>query len=446
MIVLSSNLMKYYRKYLCLVFFLFAGACAFNDSVCAQEALGLGGPRTLFPNQGSSHAAVGLESEQEVSETRTIDVIGRGRIYRGDVAVARNEAIKDALQGVVERAVSLVISPASVVQEFQLLSDQVYGQGETFIHDYKVLSESKSGRYYRVVVRATVSTKAIQDRLQDIGILMIHKEMPTIVLFLSEQDVGEPLPQYWWGKSPPDTDMSVTENVLSEYMREKGFVVVGREAMIGDSQINAEYMAPELSDEAAVEIGKELGADFVIVGKAVVSYSGNVLDKKTKSIEATVSTHAVRTDSGMVVASCQATRAVVNSDDRSGGREALILSASALAQDLARQILAKWHREERQPVLVELVVKGIGEYADFVRFRTHLRNDVRGVWNVYLRSIKAGEAKMDVDIMGNARILADELMLQRFENLAVNILEVSEKGINLELIPSLVPEPDIVNH
>jgi len=42
--------------------------------------------------------------------------------------------------------------------------------------------------------------------------------------------------------------------------------------------------------------------------------------------------------------------------------------------------------------------------------------------------------------MGNARILADELMFQRFENLVVNIFEVSEKGVKLELIPILAPE------
>jgi hypothetical protein len=57
-----------------------------------------------------------------------------------------------------------------------------------------------------------------------------------------------------------------------------------------------------------------------------------------------------------------------------------------------------------------------------------------------LRGISAGGAKMDVDIMGNARTLADDLMVQPFENLSVNIVEVSEDGVKLELIP--IPTPD----
>jgi hypothetical protein len=223
-------------------------------------------------------------------------------------------------------------------------------------------------------------------------------------------------------------------------MREKGFIIVDRAALDRDVQLGPEYMGLELSDAAAVSLGKELGADLVIIGKAVARYSGYVLDKDTRSIQATMSTRAIRTDTGMGIASSEGTRAAVHSDDRVGGMEALNLSASVVARDLVRQIVAKWRKDVRQPVLVELVVKGIKEYADFVSFRTHLRNDVRGVRNVYLRGIRAGEAKMDVDIIGDARMLADELMFQRFENVVVNIFEVSEKGVKLELTPILAPE------
>ncbi len=447
--------MTNFSKHLVLVLLLLECAGGFNRLAWAQEDSWLGRPllptgalppsqplaqMTSVPGGKSVRTAAGLKAGQEANETKTIDFIGRGTIYRDDVARARDRAIADALQGVVEQAVGLVISQASVVQDFQLLSDRVYDQTEAFIHDYKVLTESKSGQYYRVVVRATVSMSAIKDKLQSIGILVVHKGMPTIMFFLSEQNVGEPSPRYWWGQSPLSTHLSVTEKALSEYMREKGFIIVDRAALDRNVQLGPEYMGPELSDATAVRLGKELGADLVIIGKAVARYSGYVLDKDKRSAQARMSTRAIRTDTGMGIASSQATEAAVHSDDRVGGTEALNLSASAVARDLVRQIVSKWRRDVRQPVLVELVVKGIREYADFVKFRTHLRNDVRGVRNVYLRGISAGEAKMDVDIMGDARILADELMFQRFENFVVNIFEVSEKGVKLELTPILAPE------
>jgi hypothetical protein len=381
-----------------------------------------------------------LKARQGADETRSIDIIGRGTIYRDDVAGARDRAIADALQGVVEQAVGLVISQASAVQDFQVLSDRVYDQTEAFIHDYKVLTESKSGQYYRVLVRATVSMSDIKEKLQSVGILVVHKGMPTIMFFLSEQNIGESSPTYWWGESPLSKHLSVTEKALSEYMREKGLIIVDRTALDRDVQLGPEYMRPELSAAAAGRLGKELGADLVIIGKAVARYSGYVVDKDARPIQAMVSTRAIRTDSGADIASSQGTEAAVHSDDRVGGTEALNLAASVVARDLVKQIVPKWRKDVGESVLVELVVKGIGEYADFVRFRTHLRNDVRCVRNVYLRGIRAGEAQMDVDVMGNARILADALMFQRFEDLVVNIFEVSEKGVKLELIPVLTPE------
>lgn len=432
-------------KHLVLVLFLLGYAGGFNCLVWAQEPLRLEKPRlptdAFSAGPGSSEVAAGFEDGEGTGETKTIHVIGRGTIYSDNVARARDNAIADALQGVVEKAIGLLISPSSVVQDFQLLSDRVYNQTKEFIDGYKVLIESKSGRYYRVLVRATVSMNAIQDKLSSVGILTMHKGMPAVMFFLSEQNLGETSPQYWWRQTPHSVDLSAAENVFSEYMREKGFIIVDRTALGGDVQLGPEYWDSELSDDAAAKLGRKLGADLVIVGKAVARYSEEVSGNDMKSIQATVSTRAITADTGLMIASSQRTNGLARRDDSTGGREVIILSASAVAQDLTRQIVAKWGEGVvRHPVLVELVVKGIKEYADFVKFRGHLRNDIRGVRNVYLRSISADGAKMDVDIMGNARILADDLMLQPFENFAVNIFEVSEKGVKLELIPSRMPD------
>jgi len=436
--------MTNFKKHLVLVLLLLGYAGGFNCLVWAQEPLRLEKPRlptdAFSAGPGSSEVAAWFENGEGTGETKTIHVIGRGTIYSDNVARARENAIADALQGVVEKAIGLLISPSSVVQDFQLLSDRVYNQTKEFIDGYKVLIESKSGRYYRVLVRATVSMKTVQDKLSSVGILTMHKGVPAVMFFLSEQNLGETAPQYWWRQTPPSVDLSAAENVFSEYMRKKGFIIVDRTAPGGDVQLGPEYWDSELSDDAAAKLGRELGADLVIVGKAVARYSEEVSDNDMKSIQATVSTRAITADTGLMIASSQRTNSLARRDDSAEGSEAIILSASAVAQDLTRQIVAKWGEGVRNPVLVELVVKGIKEYADFVKFRGHLRNDIRGVRNVYLRSISADGAKMDVDIMGNARILADELMLQPFENLAVNIFEVSEKGVKLELIPSRTPD------
>jgi hypothetical protein len=121
----------------------------------------------------------------------------------------------------------------------------------------------------------------------------------------------------------------------------------------------------------------------------------------------------------------------------------LTLAASGVAEELSRQLTAHWGGEASEWVLVELVVKGIKEYRDFIRFRTTISKEVPGIKNVYLKAIKAGEAKMDVEVKGDSRMLADELLLKSFEGFGVNIVEVGQKTIILELIPKqdLLGEP-----
>jgi len=390
----------------------------------------------VFVLVGQAWGFSAVARSQQGEQTATLEVIGRGRIYRDNVAKARDEAIADGLWNAVEQGVGLLISSEAVVGRFQLLSDRVYSRAEEFIHDYKVLTESKSGLYYRLVVQVTLLMGTLRDKLQEVGILMTHKDMPSLLFLLSEQNIGQVAPRYSWTQSPSRGLPLAIEDTLSSHFREKGFFIVKPETL-GSLAIDLgpEYGEPELGDEAAVKLAGQVDAKVVIVGKAFARLIGNILGTDMKSVEATMSVRAIRTDKGTVIGSSEATGAAVHANEMVAGAEALTLAASGVAEELSRQVTANWGREASQSLLVELVVKGIKEYADFVRFRTTIRNEIRGVRNVYLKAIKAGEARMDVEVKGNSRMLADELLLKTFEDFVVNIFEVGQNSIILELVP-----------
>ena len=372
---------------------------------------------------------------QEIELPDTLEVIGTGVIHRDNVARARDDAIEQGLWNAVEAGVSRLISPASVLSHFQLLNDRVYSQPEQFIHEYKVLTESKSGRYYRVIVRTTLMTEMLQDKLRDIGVLMIDGELPSIVIFLSEQNVGEMSARRSWAQDPLTKLPLIVEDALSGYMRDKGFVIVNPGTVLVDNvHLEPEAMGPQLSDKTAIKLAQQVGADVVVTGQAVARLSGNVLGTEMKSVEATLSGRTVRVDNGSVMGAFDASGAAVHANEMVAGTEALANAASNVVEDLTRHIAVGWGQGIRQTVLVELIVHGIREYIDFVKFRRILKNEMRGVKNVYLRTIKSGEAKMDVDLQGDTRTLADELMLKNFEGFGINIFEVSQNTIKLEFI------------
>ena len=380
--------------------------------------------------------ASALLLSQPPEETGVLEVIGRGMIVHDNVAKARKEAIADGLRNAVEQGVGLLIPSASVVDRFQLLSNKIYPQADEVIHDYKVLTESRSDPYYRLVIRVTLLMSALEEKLEDIGISTTRRGMPSVLLLLSEENIGQVSRRFSWGQSPLGRFPGAIEKTLSKHMDEKGFFIINEATLLAPTSgidVEPESGGHELSNKTAVKMAEQLNAEVVIVGEGIARFGGNVSGTGIKSVEASLSLRAIRVDDGTVIGSFEGRRAAVDEYEMIAGKEALTLAAAAAAEDLSRQIIANWSRKASEPILVELVVKGIEEYSDFVKFRTTLRDDIRGVRNVYLRAIKAGEAKIDVDIKGNTRMLADQLMLKNFEGFGLNIFEVDPREIKLEI-------------
>jgi hypothetical protein len=227
------------------------------------------------------------------------------------------------------------------------------------------------------------------------------------------------------------------EDTLERTLKEKGFAVLAPETLATQETSESRIPDTDLSDEMATEIARQLGADVVIVGKAFAQLTGNISGIGTKSVEAKVSVRVLKVDNGKIIGSFNSAKAAVHANETVAGTKALALATSDTAKDIIRQITASWGRGTRQTVLVQLVVKGIREYVDFVKFRETLRDEIAGIKNVYLRTIKTDEAEIDVNLQGNTSALAEELILKNFEGFGVNILEVKENSITLELIPKV---------
>lgn len=383
----------------------------------------------VFGNCPSPHC---LESP----EGHILEVIGTGVIDQGNVAKARDEAIEQGLWNAVEQGVQTLIPTSSVVSYFQLLNDRVYSKPDLFIQDYQILTESRSGRCYRVVVKATLLTDMLKDRLRDIGVLESEGTLPAVLFLVSEQNVGQADAIDSWQQDPSMKIPLAIEDALAGYMKEKGFTVINPGSVLVD-EIPPQVRAPAgtLDNETAIRLARQTGADVVVVGAGTARYSGNVLGTDMRSVEAAFSARVLKVENGALIGTVRGTGAAVHANEIVAGTQALTAAGSKAAQELARSIKTYWNGQTSHSTLVELVVDGIREYVDFVKFRRTLKNEIHGIRNVYLRAIRAGEAKIDVDFQGDAPTLSDELLLKDFGSFGVNIFEVADKTIKLQLIP-----------
>lgn len=372
-------------------------------------------------------AAQGFSQEGE--GTRTIVAEGAGVVINNDVALARDNAINDSLRKAVEQAVGTVISSETIVKNFEVINDQIYARSQGYIQNYRILDESVSDNLYRVKIDASVSLGSIKGDLQALGLLMARKGMPRIMVLIAEQNVGQMRPSYYWDS----VDLSVCENVIQSNFLKDGFTFVDRVAVEGEIKTVVGRGA-KVTNSSAARLGKQAAAELVIVGKAFAKYAGNVAGTTMKSLQANVTARAIRADNGVVIASANERSAAVHIDDITGGSEAIRKASEKLADKLKSQIVAKWQAEVSSTALIALTVHQIKSYTDFMKLKQALKDEVRGVKNLYIRKMEAGVARMDVEMEGSALVLADRLAVKQFQGFSLEITTVGQNSIEINLV------------
>jgi len=170
----------------------------------------------------------------------------------------------------------------------------------------------------------------------------------------------------------------------------------------------------------------------VIVGKSTAQRVPNTMGVTLKSFEGSVALRALRTDSGEKIASRTENYVTTNTDEAQGGKEAIAGAGSLAGAELSLQIVAGWKKTVQQPVEVEIVVKGTRNLGNFVNFRRALK-DISDVKRIQLKEMQSDEAVIVVTYQGDAKKLAEALMLKTFESFGISITEVLERRLMVEL-------------
>ncbi|MBU2522180.1 MAG: hypothetical protein KKD50_08120 [Proteobacteria bacterium] len=380
----------------------------------------------------AANLSVVVNAEEDASK-KIIEVIGTSTISGNDIAKARDQAIKNSLVSAVELAVADLLPIESMIQNFETLNKILYDNSSEFVEYYKVLTELESGKTYRVLVQATVSTSVIEQQLMSAGIKVCKKNMPNILFFIAEQNLGDILPQYWWTEDLGSV-RGYSETAMAESMIRNGFFVIDQKSLIKNKAFEAVKYKPDLSNQEAVSLGNSLHADVVIAGSSKADIAPNTMGENIKSFKGIVSARALRTDTGEEIASTVQTAASVNKDNVEGGRDALLNAGYLAGSDLSLQIVNKWQKEVKKPLTTfVIIVEGTRYLSNFAVFRSVL-NEIPGVITAQTSEMKADEATIIVNFQGNAKELADALMLKNFESFGINIYEISQSHLRVRLI------------
>lgn len=367
-----------------------------------------------------------------------VRVIGTARIQGDDVDAARNRAISNSLVTAIDQASGDWIPQALRVDRFQALDDMLYSKAGQFVLGYRVLTETMSGRSYRVLVEATLSSAMLRQYLADANMLPAETTIPRVLFLIAEQNLEDSTPNYWWGKGIVFLE-GASEARMMAIMQQQGFKIVNHgpailQELVADPTAAARNLGPNPDDAQALMLGNRFGADVVLVGLAQAQSAGNVMEETYKTFKGSLTARALRTDSGEKIAEVFRTSVAMDTDKISGGRQALVEVGALSAEAIGPQILSAWRAHADTSVTAKVVVEGSRQLANFVKFR-NLLQDLPMVNDVETSTIKPNEATLLVRFKGNTRELADTIMLNAFDSFSINISDMTPDYISLSLVP-----------
>jgi len=113
----------------------------------------------------------GVSRGEEAVPTQVVEAEGSAPVTGGDLARARSEAVRNALQKAVEQVALRWLTPQEAAEKSSVLKVQIPERAEGFIQEYRIVSEMTAADVHTVGVRASVLAESLRNEMLALGLL-----------------------------------------------------------------------------------------------------------------------------------------------------------------------------------------------------------------------------------------------------------------------------------
>ena len=361
-----------------------------------------------------------VSSAQEIKEAAIDErtVTGTGIIVKENIALARNEAISQAFLKAIEEYIIQKLGSQGMANNFQRLYEEILSRTKEEIQDYQIISEFRTDRYVRILMKVRVNKAILEQKLQKIGLLGIDDIQVDVLFLVLEKKEAFPA-IYWWGDPSKQTSFTQTELTLSRVFEDRGFRVINRSFFTPEESFDRGMLNLILSDEQAVKWGKLLSAQIVVSGEAQVS----------ETSRASVYLKAIRVVDGTIIA--QGYREGISDSNLRDDRSSIELAINNWANDMISHIIDVVKPAQKSINEIIIIIKGLKSYRELRDFKEFLEKKFPEIRSVIERSLKRGLIKMSVEVNGDSKGLAEKILNHPKRPFSFEINGLSDQGFTL---------------
>ncbi|MFQ5542838.1 MAG: hypothetical protein ACE5FY_00635 [Nitrospiria bacterium] len=176
----------------------------------------------------------------------------------------------------------------------------------------------------------------------------LSEETPSVMFMIAEKNIGQEVFIFWWDIYGHEVDflakefdLSVAETVLKEEFINEGFNVIDISQVSDKIKVSKAYKIADLTKDAAIELGKNVGADVVVKGKVIAKSGTRNSGGNVGSYLADMTVTAFRVHDGLVLGAGRGHGVSRHISEVTGGSQAIERASKKVAEKLVTQIRNK---------------------------------------------------------------------------------------------------------
>ncbi len=303
------------------------------------------------------------------------------------------DALTQAKRDAVEKGIGVMLTSQTETKNFMVQKDIVITKTMGSVKKYDVISKGKTpDGLFEIKINAEVSLADIKADLAALKILLESMDKPRVMVLIQEYRKGVTNPTY----------NSATTAIL-DFLTQKEFNVVDPAQVAAMMGKDDDYIAKAASGDAvaAAKLGRDNGAEVIIIGKATASLGAdNPMLGGMKSGQADINIQVIDCQNGKIIASKNVHQAKPHIAEETAMSNALLACGTKIMdKEIFEKVVSAWQDMANNGMELKVSVGGIDSFAKLKDMKAFLQGVSPNVVKVVQRNWVQGTGILELEIL-----------------------------------------------